>query len=98
MATLRIKKVGDGYRFYARWRDGTKDVERPVGAAWVVPAGHADAKPGGAVCGSYIDRKGRKAPEGFLSIDGAKGELPNVEQAWKDEQAERHADLMPEQI
>lgn len=103
MATLRVKKVGDGFRFYARWRDGSAYVERPIGPAWVVPVGDAQEKrnakgePIGDTCGSYTDRKGNPA-DGFFSIKAATGKLDDAQAAWEEERAKKAGDLTPEQV
>ena len=103
MATLRIKTTATGPRFYARWRDGSRYVERPVGAAWVVPEDSADAKRNaageiiGERVGRFVERKGRPS-EGQLTPKAATGLLDAVQAAWEREQAEQANELTPEQM
>lgn len=103
MATLRIKTTATGPRFYARWRDGSKYVERPVGPAWVVPAGDkAEKKNGkgeviGDRIGTWVEKKGNPTGD-YLTPDMATKKISAVEEAWAQEQADKAGELTPEQV
>jgi integrase len=79
--SLRIKDQGAGPILYARWRHEGRQVEKPLGRAWFVPEGHADAKARGETIGKWVARRGR-APDGHLTKATALGLVPDVQAAW----------------
>lgn len=83
MATLRVKDQGAGPRIYARWRDGSRYVERLLGPGWLVRVGDSGAKPNGKTIGEWRERRGRPA-EGFLTVDAATQAVPAAIEAWRE--------------
>ncbi|HET6505614.1 MAG TPA: hypothetical protein VFG42_02385 [Baekduia sp.] len=83
MATLRVKDQGAGPRIYARWRDGSRYVERLLGPGWLVRVDDAGAKPNGKTIGDWRERRGRPA-EGFLTVDAATQAVPAAIEAWRE--------------
>lgn len=94
--TLRVKARrsvrGGAPRIYARWRreDGSS-AEAPVGPGWLVPKGHADAKPRGKELGDWVDRRGR-APEGMFTADAALRAVPEILKADEARVAKQRAE------
>ena len=82
--SLRVKRQGRDTApiIYARWRapDG-RQVERRVGAGWLVKQGEPGGRPNGTAIGDWRVRSGR-APEGFLTPDAARERVPEVLDAW----------------
>jgi integrase len=89
-----VKVKAGGPRFYGKWRDPedrTKQVEVPIGAAWVVPVGDPLAKANGLTIGRVVeagvararwcDRRG-SAPGGAFTIRAANRQLPELYANW----------------
>ena len=86
-----VRDQGGGPRFYGKWRDPSapgRQVERSIGAAWVVRIGEPGARPNGrTVGGRWRERAGQ--PQGDrLTVRQAERRLPAVFEAWQREQAE----------
>ena len=94
-----VKVKAGGPRFYGKWRDPddrTRQVEVPIGAAWVVPVGDERAKPNGLTMGRVVeggvarprwcDRRG-SAPDGAFTIRGANRQLPELYANWLEQAA-----------
>jgi integrase len=72
---LVVRVRGAGPVVFAKRRDGDRrQVMRRLGPAWVVPMGDANAKPGGARIGDFVERRGR-APESVLDVRRAHDEM-----------------------
>lgn len=84
----------DGKPFWeVKFRDGSRQVKRRVGPAWLAQPGSANAKPNGALYGSgaWTQRRGRPTDKA-LSYDGAAALVPALIEAYEEDQA-REASL-----
>jgi integrase len=86
-AHLRVKQRGRNSDplIYVRWRVDGRQIERPIGPAWMVSQGERGAKPKGKAIGTWRERSGR-APAGFLTPDSARERVPEVVANWEREQ------------
>jgi integrase len=101
VATLRVKQRGGEPRFYVRWREGSRFIEKALGLAWVVPSGDPESKRNaagveiGERVGEWIERKGRPA-SGYLSPRQASASVAEAQMRHRAEQ-EASVGLTPAQ-
>jgi integrase len=80
----------DGRPFWeAKFRDGTRQVKRRLGSAWLTRPGSPQAKPNGATYkdGEWVQRRGRPVDRA-LTYDDAAGLVPGLVDAYRQSQAQ----------
>jgi integrase len=89
--SLRVRQRGETDPIiFARWREIGVAVECAIGRAWMVRSGTPEAKPKGAALGPWVERRGR-APEGFLTPDVARQQVPEIVAEHRRRQAKAEA-------
>jgi integrase len=101
-----VKVKAGGPRFYGKWRDPgnrSKQVEVPIGPAWIVPADAKAARPNGQTVGRVVDPdsggvrprwcdRAGSPPAGSFTIRAANRRLPQVYAEWLSKAADREAE------
>jgi integrase len=101
-----VKLKAGGPRFYGKWRDPhnrSKQVEVPIGPAWIVPADANGARPNGQTIGRIVDPdtgevrprwcdRAGSPPARSFTVRAANRQLPQAYADWLSKAAERTAE------
>lgn len=79
---LVVRDQGGGPKFYVKWRHEGRQLERPIGPAWVVRVGEPGGRPNGRTVGrTWRERAGRNVPDGTYTVHAAREAVPGVIEA-----------------
>jgi integrase len=96
---LIVREYGGQPFWEAKFRDGTRQVKRRLGPAWLARTGSAHVRPNGATYkrGEWVQRSGRPA-DGALSHHQAIALVSDVVEAYRQEQAQTAAATIAERM
>ncbi len=96
---LIVREYGGRPFWEAKFRDGTRQVKRRLGPAWLARAGSAQARPNGATYkgGEWLQRSGRPA-DGALNYQQAVALMSEVVETYQRDQARATATLIAAHI